>query len=148
MEIIYSFEELHEIGKKILDFLNTKKTSKVIAFEGKMGSGKTTLIEEICRQIGVIDEVTSPTFAIINEYATKNSDHIYHFDFYRLKNIQEAIDIGTEDYFYSGNYCFIEWVEIIKPILPENTLYIYINEISENKRKISTKQLTQQIENQ
>ncbi len=134
MKIKYSLNEIDKVAKQLLDYLKKNSSLKIIVFDGKMGSGKTTLIKEICIQMNVVDEVTSPTFAIINEYVTQDNQPVYHFDFYRLKNIQEAIDIGCEDYFYSGNYCFIEWANIVEPILPDNTLIISINQHSENQR--------------
>ncbi len=134
MKIKYSLNEIDKVAKQLLDYLKKNSSLKIIVFDGKMGSGKTTLIKEICSQMNVVDEVTSPTFAIINEYVTQDNQPVYHFDFYRLKNIQEAIDIGCEDYFYSGNYCFIEWANIVEPILPDNTLIISINQHSENQR--------------
>ena len=137
MEITYSIEQLNDTAKKILDFLNEHPDYRVVAMDGKMGSGKTTLIKELCNLFGVQDEVTSPTFAIINEYKTDTDDFVYHFDFYRLENIQEAIDIGTEDYFYSGFYCFLEWADIVEPILPNNTLWIKIEEVDKTNRKLS-----------
>ena len=98
------------------------------AFFGSMGVGKTTLIKEICAQLGVVQNVCSPTFAIINEYADREGKPIYHFDFYRLKNLDEAYDIGYEEYFYSGCYCFTEWTEKIEPLLPDHYLRIEITE--------------------
>lgn len=99
---------------------------KVIAFEGEMGSGKTTLIKAICNCLNVVDNVSSPTFAIVNEYFTEDGQTIYHFDFYRLKNLHEAMDIGAEEYFYSGSFCLIEWPDKVEDILPEDTLTISI----------------------
>lgn len=132
----YNINEIEIISQHIVDYLNKKNKIKVITFDGAMGSGKTTLIKEICTVLGVKSEVTSPTFAIINEYESKNNNLIYHFDFYRLKNLQEALNIGTEDYFYSGFYCFLEWPEIISPILPEKTINISIKIIDNNTRKL------------
>jgi tRNA threonylcarbamoyladenosine biosynthesis protein TsaE len=108
----------------------------VVLFTGKMGAGKTTLIKQLCKKFNVTDQVTSPTFAIINEYKILNNKYIFHFDFYRINKIQEAVDIGTEDYFYSNNYCFIEWGEIIRPLLPEKYIEILIEEIDPDTRKI------------
>lgn len=98
------------------------------AFFGKMGVGKTTLIKELCLRLGVEDNVCSPTFAIVNEYSDRGGAPVYHFDFYRLKEISEAYDIGYEEYFYSGAYCFTEWTEKIEPLLPEHYLKITITE--------------------
>lgn len=101
---------------------------RFFAFYGSMGVGKTTLIKEICNQLGVSDNVCSPTFAIINEYRASTGDPVYHFDFYRIKNIEEAYDIGYEEYFYSGDYCFVEWSEKIEAILPEQYVQVNITE--------------------
>ncbi len=136
MKIKYSLEQINETIDKLYVFLKNNKNKNIILFEGKMGVGKTTLIKKLCEKLGVTDEVTSPTFAIINEYKTKNNDFIYHFDFYRIKNIEEALNIGTEDYFFSTNYCFIEWAEIIKPILPNNFIEIKIKEIDSKTREL------------
>jgi len=101
---------------------------RVFAFYGAMGAGKTTLIKAICRELGSEDNITSPTFALINEYTTKSDFLIYHFDFYRIKKLEEAYDLGYEDYIYSGNYCLIEWPEMIEPLLPEGIVEIRIRE--------------------
>lgn len=136
MIIEYNINEIASTSQHIIDYLNKNDKIKVISFDGEMGSGKTTLIKEICEILGVKSEVTSPTFAIINEYESQNNTLIYHFDFYRLKNLQEALDIGTEDYFYSGFYCFLEWPEIISAILPEKIINISIKIIDNNTRKL------------
>lgn len=102
--------------------------AKILAFYGKMGVGKTTLIKAICEYFNVTDIVGSPTFSIVNQYLSENGNSFYHFDFYRLKKIEEAYDIGYEDYFYSGNYCFIEWPEKIETLLPEDCIKIYLEE--------------------
>ena len=98
------------------------------AFFGKMGVGKTTLIKELCRQLGVEDNVSSPTFAIVNEYSDRVGEPVYHFDFYRLKSLAEAYDIGYEEYFYSGSWCFTEWTEKIEPLLPEHYVRVDIED--------------------
>jgi tRNA threonylcarbamoyladenosine biosynthesis protein TsaE len=100
---------------------------KILAFYGAMGSGKTTIIKHICRALGTTDEATSPTFAIANEYKTQAGESVYHFDFYRIKKIEEAFDIGLEEYFASGSYCFIEWPEMIEEALPPNVVKIHIH---------------------
>ena len=92
-----------------------------------MGAGKTTFIKAICHYLGAVDIVQSPSFAIINEYRTKQGESVFHFDFYRIRKIEEAFDIGYEDYFYSGSYCFIEWPELIEELLPEETVKVYIS---------------------
>jgi len=108
----------------------------VFAFYGKMGAGKTTFIKELCRKLKVTDNVSSPTFAIINEYDTANESSVFHFDFYRIKKLAEAIDLGVDDYFYSGNYCLIEWPELIEEIIPENAIKILIEVDPENDHRI------------
>ena len=108
---------------------------RVVAFYANMGVGKTTFIKEICEVLEVIDPINSPTFAIVNEYNTAQGEELYHFDFYRIKNIQEAVDFGAEEYFYSGNTCLIEWPELIEEILPEDCLKVKI-EITENNERI------------
>ncbi|MDB4927352.1 MAG: tsaE [Mucilaginibacter sp.] len=105
-----------------------------------MGAGKTTLIKSLCEALGVAGSVTSPTFAIVNEYAGTNAK-IYHFDFYRLKNQTEALDMGAEEYFYSGNYCFIEWAEKIPDMLPHHYISISIEVLNDEKRKISVEKI-------
>lgn len=101
---------------------------RFFAFFGKMGVGKTTLIKAMCGELGVEDNVCSPTFAIINEYKTGNGAPVYHFDFYRLKNAEEAYDIGYEEYFYSGEYCFTEWTEKVEDLLPEHYVRVELQE--------------------
>lgn len=121
-----SVEELPAVARQLL---NTYPDERFYAFFGKMGAGKTTLIKELCAQLGVEDNVCSPTFAIINEYSTGEGEPVYHFDFYRLKSLDEAYDLGYEEYFYSGCYCFSEWTEKIEPLLPEHYLRVAIDEV-------------------
>jgi len=111
------------LARTILDHFPDQR---VFAFKGRMGAGKTTLIKSICQQLGVSDIVNSPTFAIINVYSTQDHEMVYHFDLYRLKNSEELMDIGYEDYYYSGNYCLIEWPDKFEELLPENYVYIKI----------------------
>ena len=120
-----SLDELDQIANLILENFSQYR---VFAFFGKMGVGKTTLIKHICKKLDVEDNVTSPSFSIINEYKTLSGESVFHFDFYRIKNLVEALDIGYEDYFYSDSYCFIEWPEKIKELLPENFVYVHIEE--------------------
>ncbi len=122
---IHNINELKPFVKKLLPeiFMN-----RIVAFYGKMGVGKTTLIKAICKQMNVMNVVTSPTFALVNEYKTKNGDTIYHFDFYRINKVEEIYDFGYEEYFFSENYCFIEWPEPAESILPQNVLKINISE--------------------
>jgi tRNA threonylcarbamoyladenosine biosynthesis protein TsaE len=109
--------------------------SRIFAFYGKMGAGKTTFIKALCSYLGVADIVQSPSFAIINEYKTVSGDSVYHFDFYRIARLDEVFDIGYEEYFYSGKYCFIEWPELIEPLLPKETVRVSIT--GENERIIN-----------
>lgn len=113
-----------ESGKQhsVVKLLEDCGTSRVVALDAPMGTGKTTLIKQLCEEMGTEDVVNSPTFAIVNVYDIKDGNEIYHFDCYRLKEIREAIDFGAEEYLYSGNWCFVEWPEIISPILPEDTI--------------------------
>ena len=134
MELNYTLSDLRDTAKQLLEYFQNKN-SKIILFDAQMAAGKTTLIKEICRLLGVEEDVTSPTFAIINEY-TANGEPVFHFDFYRLEKIEDAINIGVEDYFYSGYYCFVEWPEIIKDLLPENYITVKIEITGDNSRKI------------
>ena len=135
MEItIKSHDSIHEAAK---EFVKGMGDGKVFAFYGKMGAGKTTFIKALCEVLGVEDVITSPTFAIINEYTDGNGDPIYHFDFYRIKKLEEVYDMGYEDYFYSGNLCLLEWPELIEEILPENVIKVTIEEQPDGTRKLS-----------
>jgi len=136
MKIDYTLEKIDIVAKSLIDFFEKNSNKKVICFYGEMGSGKTTLITTICKLWKTENDVVSPSFAIINEYKT-HKGKVYHFDFYRLKDLQEALDIGTEDYFYSNNYCFLEWPQIVEPILPENIIKIEIKIISNNQRQLT-----------
>ena len=121
---------VNEQGKEVspLEILKEAETRRVFAFDGKMGAGKTTFIKTLCESMGTMDVVNSPTFAIVNVYDVEQpyKGEVYHFDCYRLKDIREAMDLGAEEYLYSGNYCFIEWPEIIEPLLPEDTVWVHI----------------------
>lgn len=127
--------ELSEVARKLI--LNHREIN-TWCFYAEMGSGKTTLIKKIGMELGVMDEMSSPTFSIVNEYETEKAGTVYHFDFYRLKDLTEAIDIGVEDYFYSGNLCLIEWPELVEPLLPEPNLKIYINLVNDKARSLTT----------
>ena len=131
---IYSVEKIKNASKWVLNQIN----HKVVVLEGQMGSGKTTLIKSICECLGVIDQISSPTFSLINEYSL-NESPIYHFDCYRLKNIDEAYDFGAEEYIDSGSFCFIEWPEKIDKMLPLHYHEISISIISSDTRKITFK---------
>ena len=116
---ITSLDNIREAAKA---FLAGMGTSKVVAFYGKMGAGKTTFIKAICEELGVEDVITSPTFALVNEYTAGNGAPVYHFDFYRIKRLDEVYDMGYEDYFYGGNLCLLEWPELIEDILPDDAM--------------------------
>ena len=126
---------LNERGEEVsaLEILRECARHRVFAFEGQMGAGKTTFIKKLCEEMGTMDIVNSPTFAIVNVYDVEQpyKGEVYHFDCYRLKDIREAMDFGAEEYLYSGNYCFIEWPEKIEALLPEDTVRVKI-EVREN----------------
>lgn len=111
--------------------------NRVFCFYGEMGAGKTTFIKEICRALGVSDTTSSPTFAIVNEYLTNDGESIYHFDFYRIEKLEDAYEIGVEDYLYSGNYCFIEWAENIETLVQPDFVKVHITIGPDDKRTIS-----------
>lgn len=121
--------------------LKNFENDRVFAFYGSMGAGKTTFIKAICHELGSDDFVTSPTFALINEYTTRKDQLIYHFDFYRIKKLEEAFDLGYEDYIYSGNYCFIEWPEKIESLLPEGVVEVRITEAENGIRRIEAEKM-------
>lgn len=133
---IHSVAELHEVARNLL---TTFKENRFFAFFGKMGVGKTTLIKEMCNVLGVNDVVCSPTFAIVNEYSTALDEPVYHFDFYRLKSVAEAYDIGYEEYFYSGCYCFTEWTEKVEELLPERYVRVEMSEVDGVRTLIANK---------
>lgn len=136
---ISTISDLPAASSQILSFL---KNHKIVAFYGSMGVGKTTLINALCKTLGVDDIINSPTFSIVNQYDTNDGMTIYHFDFYRINKIEEAFDFGYEDYFYSGNYCFIEWPEKIEALLPEDALKIYMTELEDGSRLINISDLS------
>jgi len=132
MEIkIQSIDTIREAAR---EFIEEMGDHKVFAFYGKMGAGKTTFVKAICEELGVNDVITSPTFAIVNEYEAHDAS-IYHFDFYRIKKIEEVYDMGYEDYFYSGGLCFIEWPELIEDLLPEDAVKVTIS-VNDNDERI------------
>jgi len=130
-------ENLASIGDAAKEFTKQIGAGTVFAFRGKMGAGKTTFIKAICEELGVLETVNSPSFSIINEYQSVTTEEtIYHFDFYRINSIREAINIGAEDYFNSGSLCFIEWPENVEPLLPDNTVWVDIEEQKDSSRLV------------
>jgi tRNA threonylcarbamoyladenosine biosynthesis protein TsaE len=141
MEI--KIQNLETIREAAREFINNIGERRVFAFYGKMGAGKTTFVKAICEELGVEDVITSPTFAIVNEYEVNNaellslhSSSIYHFDFYRIKKLEEVYDMGYEEYFYSGSLCFIEWPELIEEVLPEDAVRVTIEENADGSRSV------------
>ena len=132
MEITFSLDEINDVAKKILE----QNLNKVILFYGEMGVGKTTFIKALAKEIGVYEATSSPTFSLVNEYQTINSQVIYHFDFYRLNTEIEALDMGVDEYLYSGNWCFIEWAEKIPNLVPESHSVISISLLSDGRRSL------------
>jgi tRNA threonylcarbamoyladenosine biosynthesis protein TsaE len=133
MEVIFSLDEINKVAQQILD----KKPHKVILFYGEMGVGKTTLIKHLAKELGVKGATSSPTFSLVNEYQTTNNQLVYHFDFYRLNKETEALDMGADEYFYSGNWCFIEWAEKIPNLVPDPHSVIQISVLPDGKRSLS-----------
>lgn len=132
---IKSLEQINEAAKEFISIMGDRT---VFAFNGDMGVGKTTFIKAICEELGVSDVITSPTFAIVNEYRSdETAELIYHFDFYRIKKLEEVYDMGYEDYLYSGALCFIEWPELIEDLLPADAVEVTITE-SENGDRVIT----------
>ena len=130
-------KDINQIRSAARQFIDSMPAGKVFAFYAKMGAGKTTFIKAICEEMGVDDVITSPTFAIVNEYETAEAETIYHFDFYRIKKLDEVYDMGYEEYFYSGNLCFIEWPELIEDLLPEDATKVTIEEAEDGSRVIT-----------
>lgn len=130
---IKSIDEIDAAAKQFVDEMGE---SKVFAFYGSMGAGKTTFIKAVCEQLGVTDVINSPTFAIVNEYLSGEGEPIYHFDFYRIKRPHEVLDIGYEDYVYSGNLCFMEWPELIEEYLPADAVKVTIEEQPDGSRLV------------
>lgn len=131
--------KLENINAAAAEFLKELGDRRIVAFYGSMGAGKTTFIKAVCEALGVTDTVNSPTFAIVNEYLAASGESIYHFDFYRIKKLEEAYDFGYEDYFYSGNLCLIEWPELIEELLPEDTVRVQIAETEKGERELKIK---------
>ena len=131
----YTLKQLPQIAQKVIE----DSSEKTLLFYGSMGVGKTTLIKEIVKLLGVDDVVSSPTFSLVNEYQSRNGETIYHFDFYRIHNEEEALDIGIEDYFYNNDWCFIEWPEKVKNLLPLNAVEIHLSLNNDETRNILIK---------
>ena len=129
---------LQKTAKLLLDHFPEER---IFALYGTMGAGRTTLIKALCKELGSEDYVTSPTFALINEYSTSTGALIYHFDFYRIKKLEEAYDLGYEDYIYSGNYCFIEWPEMIESLLPDGIVAVSIKEGDKGARQVEARKM-------
>lgn len=136
MEIIVN--DLQELRAVAAQILSAYADDRIFLLHGSMGAGKTTLVNALCKELGVEDATSSPTFSIVNEYSGERGT-IFHFDFYRLKNEEEALDLGYEDYFYSGAYCFVEWPEKIASLTPDDARQISIEILSPNSRKITVK---------
>ena len=132
MTITFSIEQLDLVAKQILE----QNPSKVLLFNGEMGAGKTTLIKKLCENLGENEPTSSPTFSLVNEYYTTNNQYIYHFDCYRLKTEIEALDMGIDEYLYSGYWCFIEWAEKISNLIPEQHSVITIEILADGNRKL------------
>jgi len=129
--IIESTDTIHDTARKFIEGIGDRR---VFAFNGKMGAGKTTFIKAICEVMGVQETVNSPTFSIVNEYEAADGRIIYHFDCYRINTVQEALDLGAEEYLYSGNLCFIEWSENMAPLLPDTLVNVDIEEGKNSER--------------
>lgn len=132
MTIIFTLDQIQETAAKIL----ASNPNKIILFNGEMGVGKTTLIKQLCKSLGITDATSSPTFSLVNEYQIPNGIRVYHFDFYRIKKETEALDMGVDDYLYSGNWCFIEWSEKIENLIPEEHSTINIELLENGDRKL------------
>ena len=135
MTTTFSIAQLEDISQQILN----QNPNKVILFTGEMGVGKTTLIKQLCKTLGVKDATSSPTFSLVNEYHTDNNQTVYHFDFYRLNKETEALDMGVDDYFYSGNWCFVEWPEKIENLIPHQHSIISIELLPNGERSLVLK---------
>lgn len=130
---INHIDDINEVARQFVDQMGDHK---IFAFYGKMGAGKTTFIKAMCEELGVTDVINSPTFAIVNEYLDGKGESIYHFDFYRIKRVEEVYDIGFDEYIYSGNLCLMEWPELIEQLLPEETVRVDIMENPDGTRVI------------
>ena len=131
--LLNTLSDINIVAQQFVEIMGDRN---VYAFYGEMGVGKTTFIKELCKVLGVTETITSPSFAIVNEYSKEDGDPIFHFDFYRIKNIEEAYDFGYEDYFYSGHLCFIEWPELVESLLPDDVVKVQIGMESNEQRSI------------
>ena len=131
-----TIKDIDHISEAARQFVNAIGDRRIFAFYGHMGAGKTTFIKAICEELGVDDVVTSPTFAIVNEYTAADGTPIYHFDFYRIKKLEEVYDMGYEDYFYGDGLCFIEWPELIDEVLPDDAVKVTIKENADGTRTV------------
>lgn len=132
--VIASLDELKDVAEAVIESLDGRN---VVALFGAMGAGKTTLISAIMEHLGSTDNVTSPTFALVNQYSTAANEPVYHFDFYRINRIEEAFDMGYEEYFYSGDLCLVEWPELVEQLLPDDAMVVKIDILSPTERKFS-----------
>ena len=135
-EYTIKIKGLEDYPQAAREFIGQMQGARIFAFYGKMGSGKTTLIKSICEELGVEDSINSPTFAIVNEYEDREQRTIFHFDFYRIKSLEEVYNMGYEEYVYSDAICFMEWPELIEELLPEETTKVYIEENSDGEREV------------
>ena len=136
----FVLKDISDIDTAAKIFIEKFGNKKIFAFYGEMGAGKTTFIKAVCKSMGVTGTITSPTFSLVNEYKTDNGMTIYHFDFYRIENIEEVYDFGYEDYFYSDKMCFIEWPELVETLLPEDVVEVKISADDNEQRLISVQQ--------
>jgi tRNA threonylcarbamoyladenosine biosynthesis protein TsaE len=133
----YLIDKLEDLELPAQDLVTQLREQPVACFYGEMGAGKTTFIKLLCEKMGVEDVTSSPTFSIVNEYIKGDGDSLYHFDFYRIKNLEEAQDVGVEEYLYSGDICLIEWPEMINALIPDEHLEINIKLVDGNKRSLT-----------
>ena len=140
--IIHQLDEIRNAARQFIEQALKGDCQRVVAFYGSMGAGKTTFIRALCEELGVTDVVTSPTFAIVNEYEVDKAEEfsIFHFDFYRIKRLEEVYDMGYEDYFYGSSLCLIEWPELIEELLPDDCLRVNIRMLDDGSREISVRQ--------
>ena len=132
--MIFEIPSTNQLAGAAKSFLEKNSGKKIFAFYGSMGAGKTTFIKALCEQMGITDVINSPTFAIINEYSLPSGNPVYHFDFYRIENTEEAYDLGYEEYFYGDSICFIEWPEKVEALLPDNCTKVYIKVFDDGTR--------------